>query len=1698
MIKFEKIFKPISSFLIAVLIVNSFLFVILANPNPAQAQMVVTDPGNTAASVSQTAKQTAWEAIKQAWDKSEGVLTGAYRATTEAFNQWDKSTAILARVSYALMYVTINVMLTKMTKDIVGWLDGGAKGSPKITTDFGQLFEDSLDLAAGAVIGDILGLRNGELCNPGFLKGFVVLSLDRVQQPTFRERIRCSFSDIGESLDDFKKDFSKGGWGGWIRYSRRANNQIGNLIETQNELRERQIASVKATEEESKTGRGFSAQKVCRVTRDINFVDETGAFSGEAETFKVGDADVAGTLSLGSKMKDIMGNYNYTNLEDFKIFWNNRGGSFKCKIETPASAISELGSKILNAPFDTLNKQLQASAENLGKSAPAIFRPYLNAISASALNLLIRKEKGLVSGVFGQRKSRKYRRANTSAFQKYSKTLYSSRNLLGSANSLRDSLLRTLLNFSLFAGTLTTLTEKKGVLWKPPILVSNLQHGGLIWGAGFGGGRTDNRNIWMGQGDPGDPNDISYPEDPSRIDTRIFDQRIKDRVKSVVENKSAEGYPLLPPAGTINTSANICGAFSQELEVDGQDLNFTLSERIGYVALAGVYIDGGLDEDGDPTTQTTAAIGSIYTSTPSLLTGKNGWFGDVRVSAYNDSGRTREAGAGFEPWPDRYVRENISTGEVVTFIDMGDFQNGFIEVGVPPTYTDPETRATDPQIYASELGDISIIPNSDGSATALESQNERVYSRNANTGEPDNTSGNVYYITGSRGVYQEITRGSAFTLPPLSRVCVDDRPALYYTRTGDVGSVFATGVGPFPTGNTGGGWQCGGSTYGVKIADIFWDRISTNPTLSASVNFDGCGRGDILNISFDRNTAVGSIANSDNGTLVYGNRICTAPGAQSVRISSSLIILPDDPMVGIPANVANSKYQIKYFSPSFEGATTIIENNRTIIVYDDFRDPATNFPTTMISATTTIDNINPYKMRLVDFYREINELTNEFLTKIRVMIGYPEKSGDPVGQTKKTNLSGLADQIGSTPDDDPYYISVADVLSKYNNLSALYQALFAGVTSESALEGIDPDFEILNSTETNIKFALIGERCPTVPPSVDSNPALQTGCQALPSGEYNMAKRFIFEENPQTGFATNPFTGTNSNVIAGVLNLNEMTRQLATLPPDKNIIKLIRLRQILEQLQVSPQAITFYGETRADDVTFSPDDPLNPIHSLTATSTTGNILTSDSIQISLRNYPEIEAFLNDIQTANKPISDLIEAYGFLPTNTRESYPQISGDLEDIFPEITTQIQDKLRDVFLKRVELELAKAEKKAIKRVEDFIYFARDLNPTVQIQVPKNFQNIVSGGVDMKMGDVESLIMRIISSRAADPPLNLTPSENCIGLTGEWLDCASPEYYLRGFRINLWDNISAEGTGSLALETGNTTENSDQRMKVIAVRKALMAGIRKKIKIFNKFMGVNINSTEFENKINYYQLDVNTDTHTMGQDGHDGTKPHIHITEDYPQIDINGDGDMTDPGEYKDGWDRKIEKGLEDVYIYYTGFYNLEKLGVNNPGTRLSTGEYIYNDIKTSMNKMTKDLTLLQKEFEKIKDEFTVVGSSNVFSLKDQLNDMTKNLKVMESSRDEALACVDASVSIGSDNFLAILVGAAGGAGTAIAYTINSVIGKFTGMASAFTFSLFGGGRARRAAEARARNIANKCGDAATRYNKALTDISDNFICGR
>ena len=95
-----------------------------------------------------------------------------------------------------------------------------------------------------------------------------------------------------------------------------------------------------------------------------------------------------------------MGNTGFGSIEEFKGMIISSGGEVDCKIVTPAEDIAALSNKALMAPIEKLQGAVDNLMSKMGTGMGGVLKPYVMAISATVLNDLLQREKGLVASVF--------------------------------------------------------------------------------------------------------------------------------------------------------------------------------------------------------------------------------------------------------------------------------------------------------------------------------------------------------------------------------------------------------------------------------------------------------------------------------------------------------------------------------------------------------------------------------------------------------------------------------------------------------------------------------------------------------------------------------------------------------------------------------------------------------------------------------------------------------------------------------------------------------------------------------------------------------------------------------------------------------------------------------------------------------------------------------------------------------------------------------------------------------------------------------------------------------------------------------------------------------------------------------------------------------------------------------------------------
>lgn len=164
--------------------------------------------------------------------------------------QWAKEWGLLDFLDSALADF-INDFNTQVAK----WIQGG--GDPKYVTDWEGYLKRASERAQDQVIAQI---GAAPLCTP-FKMPIVNLTLIPVQE--FRDRIACTFEDVGHNLEDFYKDFRRGEWLGYTEQWVPQNNYFGTAYLAMDELERKKAEAEETHSNEAMASKGFLSTKRC-------------------------------------------------------------------------------------------------------------------------------------------------------------------------------------------------------------------------------------------------------------------------------------------------------------------------------------------------------------------------------------------------------------------------------------------------------------------------------------------------------------------------------------------------------------------------------------------------------------------------------------------------------------------------------------------------------------------------------------------------------------------------------------------------------------------------------------------------------------------------------------------------------------------------------------------------------------------------------------------------------------------------------------------------------------------------------------------------------------------------------------------------------------------------------------------------------------------------------------------------------------------------------------------------------------------------------------------------------------------------------------------------------------------------------------------------------------------------------------------
>lgn len=201
------------------------------------------------------------------WDTIQDIFGGVTIGTTGVTAATSGTTAVLTGSQWVKSFVLDGIanqvarqIIKKLTAQTVNWINSGFKGNPAYVTDPSKFFLNIGDSVAGNFLSSSPTLN--ALCTP--FQAQVRLALVKNYINETESVPSCTISKVIANYDAFTRDFSQGGWEGWISVTQNSqNNPYGAYLGAKDTL-SIQIANKTVLKDKELTqGNGFLSYKKC-------------------------------------------------------------------------------------------------------------------------------------------------------------------------------------------------------------------------------------------------------------------------------------------------------------------------------------------------------------------------------------------------------------------------------------------------------------------------------------------------------------------------------------------------------------------------------------------------------------------------------------------------------------------------------------------------------------------------------------------------------------------------------------------------------------------------------------------------------------------------------------------------------------------------------------------------------------------------------------------------------------------------------------------------------------------------------------------------------------------------------------------------------------------------------------------------------------------------------------------------------------------------------------------------------------------------------------------------------------------------------------------------------------------------------------------------------------------------------------------
>ena len=168
-----------------------------------------------------------------------------------------------------IVTILVTTAITTITTSITQWANNGFEGAPTFTQNIEKSLKKTADRETEQFLTDISTADFNGLffCGPfaSEIKNAFRVKLAIQRDATYKSVSKCSIDRIlketGSTLEEFEKDFTKGGWTSWIELTKPQNNRYGAYILAQEELWRRQAKEEDRQRQEWSFGQGFFSIK---------------------------------------------------------------------------------------------------------------------------------------------------------------------------------------------------------------------------------------------------------------------------------------------------------------------------------------------------------------------------------------------------------------------------------------------------------------------------------------------------------------------------------------------------------------------------------------------------------------------------------------------------------------------------------------------------------------------------------------------------------------------------------------------------------------------------------------------------------------------------------------------------------------------------------------------------------------------------------------------------------------------------------------------------------------------------------------------------------------------------------------------------------------------------------------------------------------------------------------------------------------------------------------------------------------------------------------------------------------------------------------------------------------------------------------------------------------------------------------------